>query len=1327
MTQSFDLTHLDAHSFEHLVNFLSLKVLGNGVTGFTAGPDGGRDGYLRGKASYPTTEENWSGIWFIQSKFHKPHLSKDPQKWLIEQVKKEIEEFELGMRTTKPNNWIIATNIEPSGVLKTGAYDKIVELVNDLSPEINVDIWGGRKIIDFLHSQPHVVETYGHFLTPGHVITELYKKLRTDKNKINSLIEHLITNQFQELSYTKLEQAGSINDNRPKIYELFRDLPIQLNDSDNNLYKVMDSLVSSASNVQTSSLWEKFGDGWQVWAKNPKRARVILLKGGPGQGKSTAGQYFSQIQRAAFILSPDGPKVSPQIRVVANELKVKAIEQGFWPTIPRVPLFIELKDFANWYINKREFEPRNIISYVCDKIKIKTGQDFSADDIHEALKLSSWFVNFDGLDEVPNDVKDNVSNEIIEFTDTLIPRLDADVLILCTTRPQGYSGQFDGLFSSNVTLLPLPANIALECASAVVQFNRDLDESQLSINILKSAMESEQVRELMTTPLQAHIMAVVVRDGGRPPEKRWELFNNFYSVMKKRESLKNFPDLRISALLREQDQLLKAIHDRLGVSLHAKAEISSGAEATLNKNEFSKLARQTVLMQFDSDIDEQVDVLMEATTERLVFVNTPETSDSVRFDIRQLQEFFAAEFIYSAVGNDELHNRLEVICGDAHWREVIHFLLSALIYHKRLSELSVAINIIQSLDDDNHNHQLRSFKRKMGIGSLCCLRLLEEGMLEQDKRIRQQFSNCIAPLWNMTDQEILLKIVQVNKENSKLWMTNNLINSFFDLSYHQQISSGYLLSMMIDETHERFPEILSRLNDAPEEFLIATLRLHSDYIGAAKRLVVKNWFIELIIKITFSLKYNNKALQKESISFLSSKKELLRELMVELNITDEDKYLLGLMLFVDSFEENDFEEAPENNPYTFFSVSFRKKKVFHTLSENTTFPLSHDGYNRSPSKNLLIAFVMLGLDESTQNLRYALNALVANDFNCTIIPDYLKSALSINTSDDKNKDLIKEMISLDDEALKNLYFSIKKDIHRSPHSIKYFRWDESSFDPIKWQAFCSDYPDFSLRFWSGNVGLSDRFERLEPTEKESFYKPILELAYSRPELFSTYILSWHKLFRFYPEKAAELKSIFIKNLKNNPHNIHHRNLYSDPYFTINKETEKELIIILAKSIFIESSNFRTLGIAVRCAIDDFNENSIKGFGFDNQYLIESILDLNENDDFRVACFACLLSQTNSSDYDIKKIFFEMSLDMALLNLVSDVTLDLLTSSVFMLCNNQKIYDEKLMAFLGAFSDKIKIDYQNWSKIQNIYTRWRERSFAPVLKTDCLDKWLSYTY
>ncbi|HHP0737358.1 TPA: NACHT domain-containing protein, partial [Escherichia coli] len=848
MADSYDLTQLDSHSFEHLVNFLALKVLGNGVTGFATGADGGRDGYLKGRAPYPTENDAWEGIWFLQSKFHKPHLSKDPQKWLVNEVKKEIKQFETGARSHRPNVWIIASNIEPSGVPETGAFDKIKEMVSKLDPNINIDIWGGRRIIDFLVHHPEAAANYGHFLTPGHIITRLYQDLSKHDKNVKEIINHFISNQFHELSYTKLEQAGSGSDQRPKIYELFRDLPVTSYNKDS--YMIMDSLVSASKNVQKNSTWNNFGHGWKEWSLNPVRARILLLKGGPGQGKSTVGQYFGQVQRAAYILSENGPNVTQHLHEIATDLKVQATKEGYWPTVPRIPVFIELKDFANWYSSKSELDARNVVEYLCDKIRIKTSKVVTAEMMHEAFSLSTWFANFDGLDEVPNDLKDQVAEEIITFANELIPQLDADFLILCTTRPQGYSGQFENLYSATVTLTPLPPEIALACASSVVKFNRSEEEASEAIKILEYAMESEQVRELMTTPLQSHIMAVVVRDGGRPPEKRWELFNNFYNVMKKRESQKNFPDIRISALLRDRDQLLKSIHDRLGVCLHTKSENSKGAEATFEKSEFYHLATQTAVMQIDGDTGDVVDTLMEATTERLVFVNTPESSESVRFDIRQLQEFFAAEFIYSAVASTELRRRLEVICGDPHWREVVHFLLSALAHNKILNELSIAVQIIQQLDDDSENHRIKAFKKRMGTGSLLTLRLVEEGVLEQDKRIRYQFNNTLPPLWNNLDQEVLSRITKIKKEQSRSWLINNMVETFIDFDYSEHITLGYLLAMMLPSDHIRIEEVKQRLLCAPDYYFAAIFgidnidRYDQEYVGTCE-----NWFIELICNL----------------------------------------------------------------------------------------------------------------------------------------------------------------------------------------------------------------------------------------------------------------------------------------------------------------------------------------------------------------------------------------------------------------------------------------------------------------------------------------------
>jgi hypothetical protein len=173
VTQVFELTKLDPDSFEHMINMLALKVIGNGVTGFGPGGDGGRDGFFEGTAPYPSVTDQWAGSWYIQSKFHRPHLSDNPQNWLVSQITNELKEFSQPQSRRKwPTNWIVATNIEPSGYPETGAFDRARELVKKERPQLaeRFHIWGGRKVLDYLNDFPQVYEYYGHFLTPGHIL-----------------------------------------------------------------------------------------------------------------------------------------------------------------------------------------------------------------------------------------------------------------------------------------------------------------------------------------------------------------------------------------------------------------------------------------------------------------------------------------------------------------------------------------------------------------------------------------------------------------------------------------------------------------------------------------------------------------------------------------------------------------------------------------------------------------------------------------------------------------------------------------------------------------------------------------------------------------------------------------------------------------------------------------------------------------------------------------------------------------------------------------------------------------------------------------------------
>ncbi len=1324
MSQPYDLTQLDSNSFEHLVNFLALKVLGNGVTGFASGADGGKDGFLSGRAPYPTSVDNWEGIWYIQSKFHKPHLTADSQKWLIGQVKKEIEQFKLSSKRSIPDNWIIATNIEPSGAPRTGCYDQIIEIAHKHFPDMKVDIWGGRKILDYLTENPSVAIEYGHFLTPGHIISELYKKLQSPNNQIKDLIEHLIINQFKELSYTKLEQAGSGSDQRPKIYELFKDLPMITSD-ESEPHFIMNCLVSSASNVQKLSTWHHFGEGWRIWSNNPLRARVHLLKGGPGQGKSTAGQYFAQIQKAFFILSTNGPVVTPLNKEIAIELKNAAINQGYWPTVPRIPLLVELKDFAAWYIKKSEHEPRGVVAYICEKIKtkIKTSHDITANVFCEALKESMWFVNFDGLDEVPNDLKDNIANEVIEFTNELIPKLNADVLVLCTTRPQGYSGQFEDLDSSVETLLPLPRDIALNCASAVVKYNRSDEDAEPLIEILNSAMNTEQVRELMITPLQSHIMAVVVREGGRPPEKRWELFNNFYSVMKKRESLKNSPDTKISELLREKDQLLKAIHDRLGISLHVRAENSDGAVAALDKSEFQILAEQTSSLLLDGNIEDVVQTLMEATIERLVFVNTPESSNSVRFDIRQLQEFFAAEFIYSAVDDIEFRRRFNIICGDSHWREVVHFLLSALVHHKRLSVLAIAVSLILQLDDDSENHYIRAFNKRMGIGSLLTLRLLEEGIFEQDKGIRQHFNKTLTPLWNSIEHSTLRQLTALNKAQSLNWLINNMVDAFIELDFSEHISTGYLLSIMLDSTHPRINEVKIRFQQAPEFYLKATLILQT---GSYRRPQKKcqPWFINFLIKTLFSENTKSFPLLLEIYFYFINIDTSTMVPLEDLDITDEQRNIMNAIFFAN--KESTSHDKKAAKEYSFLSV------VPYTHNWNTkdnelipNFEISDTPYS-SPI-NLFIFAVKFCRFSNAINFRNLINSIVENKYFTDAIPSYLRALIPIQFDSSTFDDHMRDLQNLNDEEMESYLANITSGVKIINPEIEMTTVNMIPYSNESWIELCNDFPDLALRVLTESYWENQELLKLQSSYDIEFYKPILNIAISNTDLFSKYFSGWAAVFRTFPEHEKIIRQKLLScDIKYG--DDHFRVSGKNILFNIEIVTEKKFVIVLAHTL-LQSNIYNMYSRVSRSRVirDDFNEEFINKYSLDNDSLISFAKSTLEDDIFRSACLSLIISQKNIYGVSITQAFFDEGLDIIFFEIFNEDSKKMLNSAAYQLLLSVTSYDIKLMEFIGRLSLLIKDDIEERLMIQNIYLRWRERSSAPVLKSNDFEHWLNYTY
>jgi hypothetical protein len=720
-----------------------------------------------------------------------------------------------------PDNWIIVTNIEPSGRAKIGAFDRAKALVKAVNPDLakRFHIWGGRKVLDLIALHPEVGSYYSQFLSSGQVLSKVYESFSDGQANVDDIIHYLVATQFSDHQYTKLEQAGSKQDTRPGIHNLFKDLPyVNLGErSDEN---AVGTFMRAAAQNHIPTSTDRSKPNWERWRRQPSRARIWFVKGGPGQGKSTLTQYICQIQRASLLLSPNGPKVLSGVLSLARQVEEVAIAAGHWPMAARIPVSIELRHFAHWHGNAKDEKTKSLLIYLSEIIGRSLSQTVQIGTLKRAFQSSRWLFVFDGLDEVPADVKDRVAKEIQHFLDDILVSRGCDAMSICTSRPQGYSGQFDQLEAATIELAPLLPHEALACAKPVLEIDRSTEESIEYFEILSQAIKSPSVREIMTTPLQSHIMAVVVRDGGRPPERRWALFSNFYSVIKKRESGKKHADPKISMILQEGDKLIKTLHNRLGFELHSRAERSEGAQTSLSKIELEAIVEETVKTLLSDDVPGTVETLMEATTDRLVLVSTPDNGSAVRFDIRPLQEFFAAEYIYETADFRTLDQRLRAIVSDSHWREVMHFLLSALVENERHAELAIAVAALVEADegqDDQHSY----LNKRLAVGGVMTSRLLKEGVLEADRRVRQQFRRCLASLLGSMSADQYL--ASVESSHSRAWLYDRIADTLVEQSYQENVGAAQLALTVLPDDFPRLQSVIARLSSGPLDYRSATI------------------------------------------------------------------------------------------------------------------------------------------------------------------------------------------------------------------------------------------------------------------------------------------------------------------------------------------------------------------------------------------------------------------------------------------------------------------------------------------------------------------------
>lgn len=678
----YNLSALSTREFEHLIQALATRVIAPGVTPFGDGPDGGREATFHGRAQYPVLTDPWDGYIVVQCKFRQRPLGADNDgSWALKQLRTELKKYtETNRKTVTPEYYLFVTNVVLSAVEGKGRKDQAFGIVKAVASKIELkgyDIWDYDAICRHLDAHPEVRRSYAALITSHDVMAELLTHLPhvVHRPELEQTLTLFLQREMRGAQYVRLEQAGLSAEQRTPLARVFVDLPLaNASTGDDETFKggIVAAILNAGNAVLRPSLQPELPDATVGELVPIRRSGRAVVVGGPGQGKSTAAQFVCQLYRAALLR--DRPRYMLNQDTIATLEMIEeqcTAENIQGPLHRRFPIHIVLERFAAALARG---ETRSVIGFIATHISHATDRSVTPEELRGWLSAASWIVVLDGLDEVPaTSNRAEVLEHVALFRDELAT-LDADVQIVATTRPQGYSNEFSPSQFEHFHLGPLLPKRALHYAQRLmaVRHSADRARGREVMDRLQRALAEHATARLMQTPLQVTLMATLVEQIGEPPRERWRLFHQYYGAVYAREIERNIASSR---LLQGRRADVDAIHHRVGLLVQTEGERPSttGEVARLSGQRFGRLVRDR--LEENGAEDEELESLAEqiekAATERLVFLVQPE-EDRVGFEIRSLQEFAAAEALLTG---REVHvrARLAAIAPIPYWRNVFLF------------------------------------------------------------------------------------------------------------------------------------------------------------------------------------------------------------------------------------------------------------------------------------------------------------------------------------------------------------------------------------------------------------------------------------------------------------------------------------------------------------------------------------------------------------------------------------------------------------------------------------------------------------------------------
>jgi len=595
--------------------------------------DGGRD----------VTRRSGSGGVIYQVKWSKSSL-KDPLTWLEQAVKGESAKIKAQVNAGA-SRYVLMTSVAGTAAAATGpngfgagTIDKLDTTLAEYAAEYGLDsmeCWWRDDIDALVSALPRSVLWRFQTMLAGPEAMRFLLSADQEESaqaRLALLVRKAVQAQWWQDVKVKFKQAELDNDD---LEDLFIDVKAYPNPT-RNIDRIEFSL---AGQNQIGAV--------EYLVRSPKP--FTLVRGEPGQGKSTLGQYLSQIYRSEFV--PDEPGITIKRPVLK-------------PPQSRVPIRIDLRDYGTWLDGRDPFEESNtsrksppkprksgaIEKFLAVFLTALTESDtIDVSTVDDLLQRFPIMIVFDGLDEVAQpQTRQRVVTEIEKFIGRWRGGSTVPPKIVVTTRP-------------NVSELPEPSARWFEPIS-LLKLDRELRVSYLRKWCAARGIVNQAKRELMHSfdsrtaephiaqlaenPMQLTILLYLLHlQGHSVPDKRTPLYDDYMKTFLNREAEK-------SVSVRDNRDNLEEVTAYLGWHLQGLAE-QQGSNGRLSTSALkTEIFRYLTTAQKDTTL---VDALFTDVTDR-VWALASKSQGTFEFDVQPVREFFAAKFLsrYAAADKSEV-------------------------------------------------------------------------------------------------------------------------------------------------------------------------------------------------------------------------------------------------------------------------------------------------------------------------------------------------------------------------------------------------------------------------------------------------------------------------------------------------------------------------------------------------------------------------------------------------------------------------------------------------------------------------------------------------